>query len=85
MIGRAAINNPWVFRELTGVEQSGYWPDAHKVDDAVRNFNSWVDKCGLENRCITFHDQNFRRIRHTAATGEHVAPPIPKNIHMGPK
>lgn len=83
MIGRAAIDSPWVFRELTGQAPPGSWPDVAEVDDAVAEFHSWGDQHddAIKTRFAhpppratvsNFHAQNFRRIRRQVCPSPYV-------------
>jgi len=82
MVGRAAIDNPWVFRNLNGDVNCPHWPSVDEVDAATKRMEDWVSKFKCSSRVVNFHIQNFRRIRHTAETGEVMPTQTPKNIHM---
>jgi hypothetical protein len=80
MIGRAAIDSPWVFRELTGRAPPGSWPHVAEVDAAVAEFHSWRDEHDGSSdprfahpppraTVANFHAQNFHRIRVQVRSG----------------
>ena len=72
MIGRGAINNPWLFRHLADPTiVDGEWPTLQEVDEAEAFHVEWEGRCeGIKNKYVTFREVNFRRLRHFVNTGE---------------
>jgi tRNA-dihydrouridine synthase len=80
MVARAAIENPWVFRAL-----SGRAPDARftraDVDRAERAYDALATAHGTKEKFRAFHAEGFARLR-LAADGKASRLAVPKNVHM---
>ena len=65
MIARAAISNPWVLRELTG--RGAGIPTAEELRQAKERYMEFASKFGTKEKFKMFHEQNFERMKGTAA------------------
>ena len=69
MLARAAIRNPWVFRDFlpgaavaTGDWDGGrYWPSVAEVDAAAASYASMAAAVGTKPKFVAFHERNFER------------------------
>ncbi len=76
MLARAAIRNPWVFRDFlpgaaidgAGGEAGGdawdggrYWPSAAEVDEAAAAYAATAAAAGTKPKFVAFHERNFER------------------------
>lgn len=74
LIARAAIADPWCFRELRG---AGGKASPAEIDEAERAYRGGAARCGTKEKFVAFHAEGFARLRAgRAAVG------IPKNAHM---
>jgi tRNA-dihydrouridine synthase len=73
LIARAAIRDPWCFREMNG---SGGAATASEIDDAMRAYRETAQRFGTKEKFRAFHVDNFARMQ---AHGSLV---IPQNAHM---
>ena len=75
MLGRGAINNPWIFRHLLD-DSCNLWPNIKEVEEAERVSIEWEDRWRevngghIRNKYLTFRAANFERLKHFAITGE---------------
>ena len=75
VIGRGAIDNPWIFRHLLG--KGDPWPTLAEVDEEEERAKEWegrwiVHNGSIKNKYVTFREINFERIRHMVKTGENI-------------
>ena len=80
MIGRGAIHNPWIFRSLGELSSrdSSVWPTIEELDMAEARMNAWAKTANTQNRMVSFHTQNFQRIRDYLYTGTMHVVKVPK-------
>lgn len=78
LIARAAIRDPWCFREMTGIGAPVTLAD---VDHAIRAYRAAAEKHATKDKFRAFHAENFARIR-ARLEGVTADVVIPKNAHM---
>ena len=69
MLARAAIRNPWVFRDFLpgaagaeGAWDGGrYWPSVAEVDAAAASYAAMAAAVGTKPKFVAFHERNFER------------------------
>jgi tRNA-dihydrouridine synthase len=61
MLARAAINNPWVFRELSG--RGSGTASSQELDEAQKQYSEFAQRFGTKEKYRQFHAENFTRIR----------------------
>lgn len=74
LIARAAIRDPWCFRELLGQGSSA---SAEELDEAARVYSESSQRFGTKEKFRAFHAENFARLRAGSADAV-----IPANAHM---
>ena len=80
MVARAAIENPWIFRELAGrTARATFTRD--DVDAAERTYLELAGRFGTKEKFRAFHEAGFARLRLVAA-GKGASRAVPKNAHM---
>eukprot|EP00854_Cymbomonas_tetramitiformis_P025565 gene25565-31248_t len=88
MVARAAIQNPWVFKDLSRVgpggiiladkpltdASEGLLPTLEEVNNAEQVCEEWESRFGkrTKNKYVTFRRLNFERLRQLIKTGEDV-------------
>jgi tRNA-dihydrouridine synthase len=92
MLARAAVRNPWVFRDfLPGAAASPdaawdggrYWPSVAEVDAAEAAYATDAQRAGTKPKFVAFHQRNFERLRRVAVTGDRsLAVDSPATIHL---
>ena len=93
MLARAAIRNPWVFRDFvaetatntTGSVWDGgrYWPTVDEVDAALADYRAAVREFAGKPKFAAFHERNFARLRRVASTGDRsLVVESPATIHL---
>lgn len=78
MIARAAIKDPWCFRELRGL---GGPPCAEELRAARSAYDELATRLGTKEKFRAFHAENFARML-AAGSGSAGDVVIPKNAHM---
>ena len=69
MIGRAAMRNPWVFRQLTRPHDDGSeWPTPDEVERAAAENEAWSAHQRAAARYRRFRQENFERLRREASS-----------------
>jgi hypothetical protein len=70
MLARAAIRNPWVFRDFlpgaiadasASFDGGRYWPSAAEVDAAAAAYAATAAVHGTKPKFVAFHARNFER------------------------
>lgn len=61
MVARAAIQNPWIFRELTG--RGSPTPTPEELARAEQEYFAFAKRYGTKQKYVAFHTQNFERMR----------------------
>jgi len=61
MIARAAIENPWVFRELTGRGSAAQTLD--EINSAEKEYLDYATRFSVKQKYVEFHKQNFELMR----------------------
>ena len=92
MLARAAIRNPWVFRDFKhgatappdAVWDGGRsWPTVAEVDAAAAAYAATAQRANTKPKFVAFHERNFERLRRVAATGDRsLAVDSPATIHL---
>ena len=88
MIARAAIRNPWVFRQFSSYRDTPgmYEPTVDEVVAAKREYTNWSAICGTKAKYSLFHQNNFERLESSAKSGMFMSrvlnARIPKNTHI---
>ena len=92
MLARAAIRNPWVFRDfLPGAaapasanwDGGRHWPTVAEVDAAAAAYAATAAAASTKPKFVAFHERNFERLRRVAATGDRsLAVDSPATIHL---
>jgi tRNA-dihydrouridine synthase B len=72
MIARAAIRNPWIFREIAGAEP----PSRAEIEAAMLQYEELAERFQAKEKYRLFHRQNFERMLR----GDQLS--IPKNTHI---
>lgn len=75
MIARAAIQNPWIFRELAG--RGNAIPSPAEIDAAQTRYTEFAARWQLKEKFTQFHAMNFERMRRDL--NERF---VPKNAHI---
>jgi tRNA-dihydrouridine synthase B len=75
LIARAAIQNPWCFREWRG----GDPPASAEIEEAARTYEETAQRAGTKEKFRAFHRENFARLRGAGAQAPAVIPP---NAHL---
>lgn len=84
MIARAAIKNPWIFRDFSdNFNSSPYWPTLDEVMEAKAEYSQSVDAYKTKSKFVNFHEANFERLLKTARTGDRtLTVRTPNTIHL---
>ncbi len=61
LIARGAIQNPWIFRALTG--RGAELPSAAEIDAAWQRYLEDAKRFGTKRKYLEFHEENFTRMR----------------------
>jgi len=61
MLARAAIRNPWIFRELAGKGNGAPTPD--EINAAEKEYMDCATRFSTKQKYIDFHKENFARMR----------------------
>lgn len=78
LIARAAIADPWCFRELRGVVPAGHaLPTPAEVADALATWRETAQRFQTKEKFRAFHEESFARLK---AGNEALV--IPPNAHM---
>jgi len=92
MIGRAAMSNPWIFRHLNQVdapsgtldaphlptaEAGSVWASEPEVKAAKETFDWWSSRHPPKKRVLSWHAQNFERLKEISTSGEEVKMIVP--------
>jgi tRNA-dihydrouridine synthase len=75
MIARAAIQNPWIFRELAG--RGNATPSPEEIAAAQARYDELAAKWHTREKYRLFHVENFSRMLRGTSM-----PAIPKTMHM---
>lgn len=79
MIARAAIANPWVFRDIQSQAMKETIPSIDEVDAAMEEYFKWTQLTSTKGKYRDFHRSNFVRLRSSIHT---IQPLFPRNNHM---
>ena len=79
MLARAAIANPWVFRDLQLCGMRETVPAVNEVDEAASEYMQWAERAKTKLKYLEFHRSNFSRLRSDRLE---TLPTIPQNAHM---
>ena len=92
MLARAAIRNPWVFRDFmpgaaappdASWDGGRYWPTVAEVDAAEAAYAALAQSANTKPKFVAFHERNFARLRRVAETGDRsLAVDSPATIHL---
>jgi tRNA-dihydrouridine synthase B len=74
MVARAAIQSPWIFRELTG--KGAGTPSPEELEAAERAYFDIAKKYSVKEKYLEFHTKNFLRMKQGAAVT------FPKNSNL---
>lgn len=69
LIARGAIQNPWLFRALTGKGEEQ--PTVAEVEAAWKTYQADAARFGTKRKYVEFHEENFRRMREEARRRVH--------------
>lgn len=75
MIARAAIQSPWVFRELDG--KGAAVPTPEELSEAERIYSDFASRHQAKEKYRAFHAENFRRMRSGSGAA------VPQDSNMG--
>jgi tRNA-dihydrouridine synthase B len=83
MLARAAVRNPWVFREFAGLSST---PTSEEVAAARVRYSDFAEKYNSKHKYRMFHQSNFDRLMRYAESGKFESEvqnsSIPKNSHL---
>jgi tRNA-dihydrouridine synthase B len=74
MLARAAIQSPWIFRELSG--KASRIPTRQEIDDAQKMYLDFARRFHTKFKYQEFHKNNFERLRKGAPAT------IPQTAHL---
>jgi tRNA-dihydrouridine synthase B len=74
MVARAAIQSPWIFRELTG--KGAGTPSPEELEAAERTYFDIAKKYSVKEKYLEFHTKNFLRMKQGTALA------FPKNSNL---
>jgi tRNA-dihydrouridine synthase len=81
MVARAAIENPWIFRALSGRAADA----SFTIDDVARaaaTYTALAAQHGTKDKFQAFHADAWARLRAVAEGRAPPKPLVPKNLHM---
>jgi len=80
MIARAALQNPWIFKELTGQETS--IPTREEILQAQDAYLITANRYHTKQKYLEFHKQNFERLLQEKSSHGNLQQNLPKNKHI---
>ena len=79
MLARAAIANPWIFRDIQFRNLQNTVPLLDEVHKAAEEYIQWAELAETKAKYLDFHRSNFARLRENRFESKIL---IPRNIHM---